>query len=1002
MWRYFFIFLMIYFSFSVQAFAGVFISAIFPNTTDDKNLEYIELINIWDTEMDISEYYLQDKSWKKYIFPEETLIESDEKVRYIRPNTKLILNNSNEEIYLYDNSDQVLDFLLYTKSEKWEVILWENIPEEMSWDNLDEIDEQQIPELWTDDDIGLLSWLFDADISDEEIEIEKVLFPEVRWDFQRPSYIENKDELLYLYSCEREDCKINLDLRDSFHSGMRESDYRCEIDFGFTTGQEERCNPNTVLFWTGSFDIEMKIFSKDEDKLLSQSKFILENIPDVSEETIDIQNQNASWDQSKISEVADAWEQEVLSDTILWEDDLENITESYTSDSEIILQDIEVPEIALWFQRPSYVELTNDVYLCDSSRNDCKINFDLRESFTNDMPERDYICQIDFWFKTWQEERCNPNTIIFSEWEHTIRFKIIHEDDESVFSEKQIRIKNTGYNPISVPQASNNSTSEIIIQRKYLAPATIDIQSGIEYKNGWYVCTKDSCRINLKHETSSDYESCIWAFWKWAQYNNGTQKRCNPGYVTYPKWEFTIYLQVYQDDLHTNFRESHISFVSKDIDEDLDSEQVLDTQETKNFQALEQSVSEEAQEEVSQELQILLQWKIAKTKQVEANKITCFETERCYVNFNSSGWDNKLWYSWDFWNGQISQMQNPKWIWFDEGNYSVVLSHWEVEEKFEVIVSSEKMAFQWGIKSKENTIEEIQYDYSLLRVWDVFPNPKWNDNKEWLEIQNTGNKKINLKWCYIDDIADGWSRAYKIKEDLFIKWKSSHRFYKLFTKLNLNNAWDSVSIVCKNVAIDTISWNFKVWDNLTINHTYPQWKYIYHTGRLSELSLVDYWIFVTKTFKQNERLLKSGFKISGETLPNARVKIILWNGMNDIYLTTDTDWLYEVLLKTWLKLGTISPIIEVNDSSGDVFIFESKKQLSITSEYIYSLIPKAKKKKTKKSTTKKPKTYLVSVANASDGWDERTKNNYDMLIFLIIVFWFLLGFFVMKRRWVLD
>jgi len=34
--------------------AGLFISEVFPNTTDDKNLEYIEIINTSEAEIDIS------------------------------------------------------------------------------------------------------------------------------------------------------------------------------------------------------------------------------------------------------------------------------------------------------------------------------------------------------------------------------------------------------------------------------------------------------------------------------------------------------------------------------------------------------------------------------------------------------------------------------------------------------------------------------------------------------------------------------------------------------------------------------------------------------------------------------------------------------------------------------------------------------------------------------------------------------------------------------------
>jgi hypothetical protein len=41
---------------------------ILPNTTDDKNLEYIELYNTSSSNLIIENYYIKDKSDKKYIF----------------------------------------------------------------------------------------------------------------------------------------------------------------------------------------------------------------------------------------------------------------------------------------------------------------------------------------------------------------------------------------------------------------------------------------------------------------------------------------------------------------------------------------------------------------------------------------------------------------------------------------------------------------------------------------------------------------------------------------------------------------------------------------------------------------------------------------------------------------------------------------------------------------------------------------------------------------------
>jgi len=976
------------------ASAWLFISEVFPNTTDDKNLEYIEIINTWEEDVDISWYYLQDKSEKKYVFPDEEVLKSWEKKQYIRPDTKLILNNSNEEIFLYDADEELVSEFSYTSSVKWEVIINEDIPETVEVPD-EEID-QDIPMVW-DDITPFLSWIIDSEVTEYQEEILKVEFPAVEWSFQRPTYLENKDEQLYFYACEddRDECKVNLDFRNSFPDDVKESDYRCEIDFGFESDESDKCNPNTVTFPEWTFDIKIKIYDKNTEKFVADSGFIIENINkptlfpviegDVTESQRELWNQyleESEQEEFVINEDAMEWQEEFS-----WESD--------------IAQEYLAPEIKISLQRPSYVAENLWLYTCDISREECKINFDFRESFSDELPERDYACKTSFWFETDQGNRCNPNTITFPVWTHEVSIYIIHEDDKSVFSEKKILIQNDWYTDEIIPSSRSEVASWWInpsvsvsswVSKKYLAPATIDIQSGLEYRDGKLYCTRDQCRVNLKHEKSADYESCVWSFWKWAEYNNGTQNRCNPWYITYPKWEFKISLQVYQKDLSSNFRESRINFQSRDMLEE--SAQVWTLETVQDEPELSDT------EVTSAELKIILQGKISATKIVEGNRITCLESEKCYINFTSE-WGNNDWkYIWDFWNGEVFSWKNPKWIWFWEWQYSVLLSQWEIKQVFEILVSSEKIHTQPAWKDKKSQEVEILYDYSFLRIWDIFPNPKWNDIKEWFEIENRWTEKINLKWCYIDDVPDGWSRAYKIKSDIFIEWNSSHRFYKVFTGLNLNNAWDTVSLICNDTRIDSLSWDFKVWDNVSISHKYPKWKSIYHTNRLPELSLEDYWVFIHKTFKQNERLLKGGFKISGETLPGSQVRIILWNGMSDIYLTSDNDGLYEVLLKTWLKPWDATLQTQVTDSAGDIFLFEGDKILEITSAYIQSLIKVKKAKKAKKVATKKPKTYLVSVANASNESGIIEENNYDILLFLIVILWFLLSFFALSRRWV--
>jgi len=49
-------------------------------------------------------------------------------------------------------------------------------------------------------------------------------------------------------------------------------------------------------------------------------------------------------------------------------------------------------------QRPSYVDFDEEekIFYCDTSKDECKINFNFEESFTSEFPEKDYECMIDF------------------------------------------------------------------------------------------------------------------------------------------------------------------------------------------------------------------------------------------------------------------------------------------------------------------------------------------------------------------------------------------------------------------------------------------------------------------------------------------------------------------------------------------------------------------------------------------------------------------------------
>jgi hypothetical protein len=106
------------------------IVAIFPNTIDDKNLEYIEVRNTGCETIDISNYTFEDALPKVYTIPSGTLIGGHMNYQFIRPVTKIELNNTNEIVRLRDMTANIISEYSYATSTKGEVILISEIQDQ--------------------------------------------------------------------------------------------------------------------------------------------------------------------------------------------------------------------------------------------------------------------------------------------------------------------------------------------------------------------------------------------------------------------------------------------------------------------------------------------------------------------------------------------------------------------------------------------------------------------------------------------------------------------------------------------------------------------------------------------------------------------------------------------------------------------------------------------------------------------------------------------------------
>jgi hypothetical protein len=153
--------ILIYFLLFNQVFAQILFSEIFPNTDDDVNLEYIELYNSWSFSQSLSWYILKDKAQKEFTFWTWEILLSLQKKKFFRPQTKILLNNSNEELFLYNNSWALIDSFSYEESINWEIIKIIDFLEDINDDIdniLEELDEENIEDEEIIQEIDTNSW----------------------------------------------------------------------------------------------------------------------------------------------------------------------------------------------------------------------------------------------------------------------------------------------------------------------------------------------------------------------------------------------------------------------------------------------------------------------------------------------------------------------------------------------------------------------------------------------------------------------------------------------------------------------------------------------------------------------------------------------------------------------------------------------------------------------------------------------------------------------------
>jgi hypothetical protein len=104
---------------STTVFAGgLALYGVLPNTLDDINLEYIEVQNASCATISIWGYTLRDAAGSIFTLPTETLISGATR-RFMRAETRITLNNTDETLELRSPIWESIDIKSYATSSKW-------------------------------------------------------------------------------------------------------------------------------------------------------------------------------------------------------------------------------------------------------------------------------------------------------------------------------------------------------------------------------------------------------------------------------------------------------------------------------------------------------------------------------------------------------------------------------------------------------------------------------------------------------------------------------------------------------------------------------------------------------------------------------------------------------------------------------------------------------------------------------------------------------------------
>lgn len=225
------------------------------------------------------------------------------------------------------------------------------------------------------------------------------------------------------------------------------------------------------------------------------------------------------------------------------------------------------------FQQPTYLldkentKLTS--YACDTEKDACKVNFDFTSSVSTDEPSTHYACLIDFWFgPTWEENKCNPNTVEFPVGTWTVHVSVKKIADDSLVTEWTLTIihPDGSIDPLRVTHV-----------REWQSPSYLTSKDDPSLSE--YSCDpeQDECKVNLKVvpmldgvessllscEITSDFEIIP------------TSDPCNPNTSIVTTGEHTVTIKILDKTKNTTLQTYQIVLKNNPPDTTIDPTRVL-------------------------------------------------------------------------------------------------------------------------------------------------------------------------------------------------------------------------------------------------------------------------------------------------------------------------------------------------------------------------------------------------------------------------------------------